>query len=184
MNRKLVRDFIPEIAKSSGSGNVFKQYENEDAFIQGLADKIIEEGDEVLNELKNNVVTTSEQELLPILEEMGDLLEVLDYCNNIIGIESTDDILKIINIDPAALHLKYEVYTNNDFIQALNLSKFALKYTFLEEPTEYERVVYSTCSIILGFINIYGLMIDDLKETQYTKYMARGGFNGQWYLEL
>ena len=184
MNRKLVRDFIPEIAKTSGSDLVFKQYETDVEFIRGLSDKIVEETDEVLNELKNNVVTIAEQELLPILEEFGDLLEVLDCCNDIVGIESTHEILRVINIDPAALNNKYEVYSNNDFIQALNTSKYALKYTFLFETAEYEQVVYNTCSIILGFINIYGLMIDDLKETQYTKYITRGGFESRWYLEL
>ena len=182
--RKLVRDLIPEIAKTSGSNNVFKRYTTDIEFISGLSDKIVEEVDEVIAELYQNNATTTDLMLLPILEEMGDVLEVLDHCNNIVCLDSTSSMLDIISINPDSLYKKYKNYSNNDFIQALNASKYALKYTFLFEPAEYERVVYGTCSILLGFIVAYGLSLNDLKESQYNKFMARGGFNDRWYLEL
>ena len=185
MKRKLVRDLIPQIAQDSGSDNKFRKYESDSEYRKGLADKIIEEANEVCVELNHRSDPFKHQELLPILEEMCDLLEVLDTCAYINNLPSSEETMKMLNIDPMALLYKYDAFHNGDFVSLFNSTKFSLYHTFLNSlEFDFEVEFINICSIILSYITLFDISIETFKEIQYDKQLKRGGFDDMMYMIL
>jgi len=188
MNRKLVRDNIPSIAKEFGSTNRFDVYESDEEYIYGLANKIIEEGLEVCDELESRL-PEDDNEILSLLEELGDLLEVLDSCA---GIKRVDDSSKAIQIicsdDLFDLQAKYALFDYGDFAALFRTSYLALYTAFLanneNETTNFEREMYTVCSIIVSLVLNKGISVEELKNLQNEKWVERGGFDYKYYMIL
>ena len=184
-DRKLVRDLIPMIAESCESNtNVFGVYETEEEFRIGLCDKILEESQEVIEAL---LYTDDFEEILPILEEMCDLMEVIDCCSEmwLDPIDNTEDILNIISIDTPSVLARYDHLMHKDFALLLYSIRFSLYYSFRESDRDiFEQQCILLCGVILGYMSIYGIGVDEIKELQTEKREKRGGFEKACFLEL
>ena len=77
---KLVRDKIPEIIQKQGWTPVYHIMENQEEYKEEVKEKILEEVIELINA----------KTLRDILEEEGDLLEILNTFNNLNGIKFID----------------------------------------------------------------------------------------------
>jgi len=181
INTKLVRDLIPKIATESDSDNIFKKYLSDEEYHEGLINKIIEETEEIIEQLNKDDGNNCKTE---IIEEMADLLEVLDACNELLGIDNILDIMHI--IDDNYIYLaKYGMMINIDYISLFNTSSIALYHSFkYSNSITFEREVCNLCSIILGYLYSYNLNIYHLNDIKVAKKLARGGFMKKYYLEL
>jgi len=188
MKRKLVRDNIPGIAEEFGSDNTFDVYDTQEEYIEGLANKITEEGLEICNELESRL-PEDDHEIMAVLEEIGDLLEVLDACA---GIKRVDDSTKALQVicadDTFDLQVKYALFDYGDFAAAFRTSCLALYTAFLAEneleTMNFERELYTVCSIIASFLLNREITVEWLKDMQNEKWVDRGGFDYKYYMVM
>jgi len=188
MNRKLVRDNIPSIAEEFGSDNEFRVYETDEEYIEGLANKIIEEGLEVCKELESRLPEDN-FDIMVILEEIGDLLEVLDACALIKRVDDSSKAMELIcSDDTFDIQVKYALFDYGDFAALFRTSCLALYTAFLAdnelETMNFERELYTVCSIIASFVFNREITVDSLKDMQNQKWVERGGFDYKYYMVI
>jgi len=186
MKRKLVRDNIPSIAEEFGSDNEFHVYDTHEEYIEGLANKILEEGLEVCKELESRL-PEDDNDIMAVLEELGDLLEVLDTCAVIKRVDDSTKALQVICADDTFdLQVKYALFDYGDFGASFRTSCLALYTAFLSsnelETLNFERELYTVCSIIASFLLNREISVTSLKDMQNEKWVDRGGFDYKYYM--
>ena len=130
-----------------------------------------------------------DDDIMAVLEELGDLLEVLDACAVIKRVDDSSKALQIICADDTFdLQVKYALFDYSDFAAAFRTSCLALYTAFLanneSETMNFERELYTICSIIASFVFNREITVDSLKDMQNQKWVERGGFDYKYYMIL